>query len=121
MDRAAPFVLSETPAPGVALLLLNRGGQRNALSAGMMSALADALEATAGDPGVRAVILAAEGPAFSAGHDLKEMTAHRSDGDGGRAFYEALFRQCAALMVQIVRHPRPVIAMVQGLATAAGC
>ena len=118
---AAPHVLDARPIPGVALLTLNRGGRRNALSAAMMTALAAALDATAGDESVRAVILAADGPAFCAGHDLKEMTARRADADGGEAFYDALFRQCSALMLKIVRHPRPVIAMVHGLATAAGC
>jgi enoyl-CoA hydratase/carnithine racemase len=119
--ETAPHVLSEAPSPGIRLLRLNRGGQRNALSEAMMAALAAALDDAAADPVVRVVVLAATGPAFCAGHDLKEMTAHRSDGDGGRAFYDALFRQCSELMVQIVRHPRPVIAMVHGLATAAGC
>lgn len=117
----APCVLDARPVPGVALLTLNRGGRRNALSAAMMTALAGALDATAADASVRAVILAADGPAFCAGHDLKEMTARRADPDGGKAFYDALFRQCSELMLKIVRHPRPVIAMVHGLATAAGC
>ena len=121
MEQEAPYVLSETPSPGVVLLRLNRGAQRNALSAGMMTALATALDDTAAAPSVRVVIIAANGPAFCAGHDLKEMTAHRGDGDGGQAFYAALFRQCSELMVKIVRHPRPVIAMVHALATAAGC
>ncbi len=114
-------VLRETPAPGVAFLRLNRPARRNALSTAMMTALAAALDETAADSAVRVVVIAAEGSAFCAGHDLTEMTAHRADADDGRAFYAALFAQCSALMMAIVHHPRPVIAMVQGVATAAGC
>ncbi len=116
----APFVLTETSA-GIATLRLNRGAQRNALSAAMMGALVDALDHTAADTAVRVVVIAADGPAFCAGHDLKEMTAHRGDADAGASFYADLFRQCSDLMLKIVRHPCPVIAMVHGLATAAGC
>ncbi|MCC6920394.1 MAG: enoyl-CoA hydratase [Alphaproteobacteria bacterium] len=121
MTSGPAAVLVEAPAAGVALLRMNRGARRNALSAEMMSALQEELAATAADPAVRVVILAADGPAFCAGHDLKEMTAHRAAADGGRGFYAELFRQCSDLMLAIVRHPRPVIAMVQGIATAAGC
>lgn len=119
--RPGSAVLVETPAAGVALLRMNRGARRNALSVEVMSALQATLAATAADPAVRVVILAADGPAFCAGHDLKEMTEHRGDADGGCTFYAGLFRQCSEVMLAIVRHPRPVIAMVQGIATAAGC
>jgi enoyl-CoA hydratase/carnithine racemase len=114
-------ILIESPARGVRRLRLNRGRQRNALSVDLMTALAAALNDAAADSGVRVIIIAADGPAFCAGHDLKEMTARRADPDGGAAFYAALFAQCGALMTSIVRHPRPVIAEVHGLATAAGC
>jgi enoyl-CoA hydratase/carnithine racemase len=102
-------------------LTLNRAGARNALSQGLMAALQDALDAAAGDKAVRVIIIAADGPAFSSGHDLKEMTARRGDADKGNAFYTALFTQCSNLMQTIVRHPKPVIAQIQGIATAAGC
>src|SRR5262249_2757157 len=73
------------------------------------------------DKGVRAIVLAAVGPAFSSGHDLKEMTAHRSDEDRGLAYYRSIFEQCSHLMQTIVRHRKPVIAQVHAVATAAGC
>jgi len=102
-------------------LTLNRPSARNALSEGLMGALQDALDSTAADKSVRVVVIAADGPAFSSGHDLKEMTAHRKDADKGKAAFAALFAQCSKLMQTIVRHPKPVIAQVQGIATAAGC
>ena len=101
---------------GVATLTLNRPSARNALSLGMMSALQDALDAVAGDKDARVVIIAGAGPAFCAGHDLKELRANP-----GRQAYEAVFGQCAKLMTSIVTLPKPVIARVHGIATAAGC
>lgn len=100
----------------VATLTLNRPAMRNALSVGLMTALEAALADIRGDANVKAVIIAAAGPAFCAGHDLKEIRAHP-----GRQNYEALFAQCSRLMTAIVRLPKPVIARVQGVATAAGC
>lgn len=102
-------------------LTLNRAGARNALSEALMAALQGALDAASNDETVRAVVLGAEGPAFSSGHDLKEMTARRTDADGGKVAFAYLFDQCSKLMQTIVRHPKPVIAQVQGIATAAGC
>ncbi|HEY0106561.1 MAG TPA: enoyl-CoA hydratase-related protein, partial [Rhizomicrobium sp.] len=102
-------------------LTLNRAGARNALSQGLMAALQDGLDAAAADASVRAIVIAADGPVFSAGHDLKEMTARRSDADKGKAYCAARFAQCSGLMQSIVRHPKPVIAQGQGIATAAGC
>jgi enoyl-CoA hydratase/carnithine racemase len=93
----------------------------NALSIAMMEALKAALAQAAADPDCRVVVIAASGKLFSAGHDLKEITAHRADPDRGRAFFEMTMRSCAELMQAIVRHPKPVIAEVAGLATAAGC
>jgi len=101
-------------------LTMNRGGARNALSAAMMDALQKALETTASDDS-RVAVLAANGPAFCAGHDLKEMTGLRNEPDKGRRAFAALFEQCSKLMQTIVCHPKPVIAQVQGVATAAGC
>jgi len=115
-----PLVLAAQTG-AIRKLTLNRGGARNALSVGLMAALQGALDDAAKDKAVRVVIIAAQGPAFSSGHDLKEMTARRADADKGKAFFAALFAQCSALMQAIVRHPKPVIAQVHGIATAAGC
>ncbi|MCJ2119889.1 enoyl-CoA hydratase [Methylobacterium sp. J-001] len=109
-------VLLRHDADGVATLTLNRPQARNALSMALMKALQDALDAIRKDPSVRVVILRGAGPAFCAGHDLKEMRA-----DPSRAATEAVFRTCARLMLSITRLPQPVIAQVNGIATAAGC
>jgi enoyl-CoA hydratase/carnithine racemase len=105
----------------VAVLTLNRPVARNSLSADLLADLIEAFAAIRVDASVRAVVLTAAGPAFCAGHDLREMTAHRGDPDGGRAFYESLFARCSELMQAIVQLPQPVIACVSGTATAAGC
>jgi enoyl-CoA hydratase/carnithine racemase len=105
----------------VLLITLARPDRRNSLSKAMLDALQAAIADAAADPAVRAVVLAAEGPVFCAGHDLKELTAHRADADRGRAFTEKLMRLCATVMQAIVRCPKPVIAAVQGTASAAGC
>jgi enoyl-CoA hydratase/carnithine racemase len=102
-------------------LVLSRPQRRNSLSEAMMAALSDALAAAAADRSVHVLILAAEGPVFSAGHDLKEITAHRTGPDRGRAYMTAVLAQCSALMQAVVRHPKPIIAEVAGVATAAGC
>jgi enoyl-CoA hydratase/carnithine racemase len=105
---------------GVEWLVLNRPAARNALSLEMLTALEAALaEIAASD--TRCVILAAEGPVFSSGHDLKEMRAHRADTDGGRGFYTQAMAACARVMQAVVNLPQPVIAAVEGVATAAGC
>jgi len=101
---------------GVATLTMNRPQARNALSQGMLRALIDALAAIAHDDSIKAVILAGAGPAFCAGHDLKEIRA----AGYARAYTEKLFADCAELMLAIVRLPKPVIARVHGIATAAG-
>lgn len=92
----------------------------NALSIDTMAALQRELDAARDDDAVRVVVLAASGKVFCAGHDLKEMTAHRADADRGRAFFELTMQRCSALMQSIVRHPKPVIAEIDGAATAAG-
>jgi len=105
---------------GVEWLVLNRPAARNALSLEMLTALEAALaEIAASD--TRCVILAAEGPVFSSGHDLKEMRAHRADADGGHGFYTQAMAACARVMQAVVNLPQPVIAAVEGVATAAGC
>lgn len=105
----------------VARLVMTSGANYNALSNEMLAVLAGELDRIAADDSVRAVILAAEGKAFSAGHDLRQMQAARTDGDGGQAAFEALFGECARVMQAIGALPQPVIAEVQGIATAAGC
>ena len=117
---AGPVLLHEHSG-GITLLTLNRPETRNSLSAAMLSALGEALMAIAKDASVRAVVIAANGPVFCAGHDLKELTAHRGDADGGRAYFGRVMEACSALMQSIVHLPQPVIAAVQGVATAAGC
>ena len=106
---------------GGLLLTLARPEQRNTLSEAMLAALQAAIDRAGEDASVRSVVIAAKGKAFCAGHDLKELTAHRRDADGGRAYFELLMRQCAKLMRSIVRCPKPVIAAVPGTAQAAGC
>ena len=93
----------------------------NALSLVTMDALQAELDRAKGDDAVRVVVIAAAGKLFSGGHDLKEMTSHRTDPDGGRSFFEHTFAVCSRLMQSIVRLPKPVIAAVDGIATAAGC
>jgi enoyl-CoA hydratase/carnithine racemase len=117
----APFVLTTRPLPGVAFLSLNRTASRNALSWDMLAALRLAIADASDDPAVRVVVLAAEGPVFCAGHDLKELTGHRADADHGRAFFEATMASCAAMMQAITSSPKPYIAAIEGTATAAGC
>ena len=111
-----PFVVRSDVA-GVSTLSMNRPGSRNALSLGMLLALSAEMERVAADPEVRVVVLAGAGPAFCAGHDLKEMRAEHF----GRAYTEKLFAECASVMLAMVRLPKPVIAQVHGTATAAGC
>lgn len=120
-DVQEAIVAVTTPASGVALITLNRPAQRNSLSRAMLAALEAALANAIRDRSIKAVVLTGAGPAFSAGHDLKELTAHRTDVDGGRAFYVDTMDACARLMQAIVRSPKPVIAAVHGIATAAGC
>ncbi len=116
----APVLLHERDKD-IATLVLNRPQARNSLSEAMLIALSSALTEIAADKSVRAVILAANGPAFCAGHDLKELTSRRSDADGGRAYFRHVMTTCSTMMQQIVNLPQPVIAAVQGPASAAGC
>jgi enoyl-CoA hydratase/carnithine racemase len=109
-------MLIETEADGVRRLTLNRPQARNALSAALMAALLEALGRAGKDPQARIVVIDAAGPAFCAGHDLREIRS-----DPRRETYERIFAQCSELMLSIVRLPRPVIASVHGVATAAGC
>ncbi len=115
-----PPVLMQT-RDAVAVITLNSPASRNALSRAMLAALSEALDAVAARPDIRVALLEAAGPAFCAGHDLKELTARRNDPDRGRAFFDETMRACSALMQKIVALPQPVIAVVDEMATAAGC
>jgi enoyl-CoA hydratase/carnithine racemase len=105
----------------VAVLTLNRPAARNSLTEEMLGLVSASLRDLAADNNVRAVVLAANGPGFCAGHDLKELTGRRSDPDGGRAYFQHIMTTCSGMMQQIVTLPQPVIAAVQGIASAAGC
>lgn len=120
VQTAPPFVLRHDDH-GIATLTLNRAAQRNPLSEGMLAALTAELDAITSDKAVKVVIIAAEGPVFSAGHDLRQMSAARSDPDRGRAYFADILARCSLMMQAIVRLPQPVIAAVEGIATAAGC
>jgi enoyl-CoA hydratase/carnithine racemase len=115
-----PILLRETVA-SIAVLTLNRPGARNSLSEGLIAELHAALDQISDDKSIRAVVIAANGPAFSAGHDMKELTARRTDADRGRAYFAQLMDACSAMMQAVVLLPKPVVAAVQGIATAAGC
>lgn len=109
------------PEPGIVVLTLNRPAARNALSLAVLDTLHGEIRRAARDASVAAIVLAANGPAFCAGHDLREMSARRADSDGGRAFFDTTMAACATLMQGIIACPKPVIAAVEGVATAAGC
>jgi enoyl-CoA hydratase/carnithine racemase len=115
-----PVVLREDIG-NIAVLTLNRPQARNSLSEAMLAALSQELESLAADKRIRAVVVAAQGSAFSAGHDLKELTAHRADADGGRSYTRHIMERCSAVMLAILQLPQPVIAAVEATATAAGC
>ena len=114
-------ILLREDAGAVATLTLNSPARLNALSEAMLDALEAALAALAAEDGIRAVVLRGAGRAFCAGHDLREMTEARQAEDGGLARFEALFAKCSRVMLAITRLPQPVVAEVQGIATAAGC
>ena len=109
-------VLLRRDADGIAWLTLNRPAARNALSVALMEALVDELAAIKPDPAVKVVVIGGAGPAFCAGHDLRELRSNPE-----RGAYQATFELCSRLMTSIVRLPKPVIARVHGVATAAGC
>jgi enoyl-CoA hydratase/carnithine racemase len=116
----APLAVTR-PQPGVAMLTMSRPETRNSLSLAMIGELHVAMVELGKDKSVAAIVLAAEGPVFCAGHDLKELTRHRADADGGLAFFADTMSRCSAMMQAIVACQKPVIAAVQGMATAAGC
>ena len=116
-----PPILLQERSGDVAVLTLNRPDARNSLSEGLIAAIHAALREIHDDTKVRAVVIAATGKAFSAGHDMKELTARRSDADRGRAYFAGMMTACSAMMQAIVHLPKPVVAAVGGIATAAGC
>ena len=106
---------------GVMRLILNDEKRRNALSENMLDALHEKIMDSAKNPKIRVVIISAKGPVFCAGHDLKEITQARDYKDGGIIYFQNLFDKCSEVMKGIVTNPKPVIAEVNGIATAAGC
>jgi len=116
----SPILLRERIG-SIAVLTLNRPAARNSLSEGLIAELHAALKDIHDDKDVRALVISANGPAFSAGHDMKELTARRSDADRGRTYFAEIMNACSAMMQAIVQLPKPVVAAVQGVATAAGC
>lgn len=116
-----PELVTRHDQDHVARLVLNSPANYNALSFEMIETLSSTLQAIASDDTVRAVILAANGKAFCAGHDLRQMQSARSDVDDGRASFQRLFDECAKMMQLVPALPQPVIAEVRGIATAAGC
>jgi enoyl-CoA hydratase/carnithine racemase len=115
------FVKIARPEPGIAHVIIARPETRNALCLALLHELTIVIRELGRDASVGAIILSSEGPVFCSGHDLKEMTAHRTGKDGGRAFFAETMSACSAMMQAIVACPKPVIAAVQGVATAAGC
>jgi enoyl-CoA hydratase/carnithine racemase len=116
-----PPILLRERLGSISVLTLNRPDARNSLSEGLIAELHATLREIHDDTKVRAVVIAANGPAFSSGHDMKELTARRTDGDRGRAYFAEIMNACSAMMQAIVHLPKPVVAAVQGVATAAGC
>src|SRR4030095_4976556 len=119
--RTSASVLLREDADDIATLTLNRPTARNSLSEALIAALTESLATLAADKRVRVVVLAANGPPVAAAHDMTQMTARRSDPDRGRAYFKQLMDACSAMMQAVVHLPKPVIACVQGPASAAGC
>jgi enoyl-CoA hydratase/carnithine racemase len=118
--RRDPAEPAASPDRGILRITLNNP-PANLLSIEVMRDMQAELDRVREDPAVRVIVIAAVGKMFCAGHDLKQMTVHRADADAGKAFFEETFAVCSRLMQSIVRHPKPVIAEVDGVATAAGC
>lgn len=121
MADSPSLVRLDRASDGVAVVTLTRAPARNALSRAMIYTLTQTFAALGDDPSVRAVVLTADGPVFSSGHDLKEITAARGDSDRGEAFFAETMGQCALFMRSLMDNPKPIIAAVEGVATAAGC
>ena len=115
------IIIQDLTESGVLRLTLNDNGRRNALSEVMLERLGEIMRSSALDGSVRVIVIDANGPAFCAGHDLKEMTAGRDADDNGEAYFTKVMQTCSGVMQSIVNNPKPVIAEVAGIATAAGC
>lgn len=118
-DPGAPLLRADQGP--VAVLTLNRPVARNCLSENLLAALHEAITEIGGSDAVRAIVITGAGSAFSSGHDLKELSSHRTDPDRGKAYFAKIMDACSRMMLSIVRSPKPVIAAVNGIATAAGC
>ena len=116
----APPLLRGDQGP-VAVLTLNRAEARNCLSEDLLAALYASIAEIGDSDAIRAIVITGAGSAFSSGHDLKELSSHRNDPDRGKAYFAKIMDACSKMMVSIVRSPKPVIAAVNGIATAAGC
>jgi len=119
MTKSTPLLLKQA-TDGILRLTLNRPGQGNCLSLALLQQITQEITAAGKEPLVKTIIIAASGSMFCSGHDLKELTARRSDSDGGREFYQTTLSACSAMMLAIVDCPKPIIAEVQGPALAAG-
>ena len=121
MKENIKILIKESCDNGVLRLVMNNLDQKNALSENMMNILIDEIKAASSDPSIKVIVLAANGNVFCSGHDLKEITAARENEDSGEDYFKNLFNSCSSLMELIVNIPQPVIAEVDGVATAAGC
>ena len=121
MKEHLKILIKEKSDEGVLRLIMNNLDQRNALSESMMSILIDEIKDASSDQSIKVIVLAANGNVFCSGHDLKEITAARENDDSGEAYFKNLFDSCSLLMQLIVNTPKPFIAEVDGVATAAGC
>ena len=121
MNENLNIVIKEKSDKGVLRLIMNNSDKKNPLSESMMSVLMDEIKGASTDQSIRVIVLSALGNVFSSGHDLKEITAAREKEDGGEVYFKNLFDSCSELMQLIVNAPQPIIAQVDGVATAAGC
>jgi len=121
MKENLEVLMKEKSDKGVLRLIMNNSDQKNPLSEDMINILMNEIEGASSDQSIRVIVLAAIGNVFSSGHDLKEITAARESEDNGEVFYKKLFDSCSSLMQLIVNAQQPVIAEVDGVATAAGC
>ena len=121
MNENLNILIKEKSDEGVLRLIMNNSDQKNPLSESMMCMLMDEIKGASSDQSIRVIVLSAIGNVFSSGHDLKEITAARDKEDSGEVYFKNLFDSCSELMQLIVNAPQPVIAEVDGVATAAGC
>jgi enoyl-CoA hydratase/carnithine racemase len=121
MEENLKILIKEKSDKGILRLIMNNLDQKNALSENMMSILMDEIKGASSDQSIKVIVIAAKGNVFCSGHNLKEITAARENDDSGEAYFKNLFDACSSLMQLIVSIPQPVIAEVDGVATAAGC